>query len=125
MGHWAKLDATNHVVQVVVADDDKHEWLVSNFGGPWVQTSYNTYGGVHYDSESGNPSVDQTKALRKNYAAVGFFYDEVRDAFIAPIPFPSWILNEETCIWEPPFPAPESGDYKWNENLKNWVPVES
>jgi hypothetical protein len=77
----------------------------------WKQTSYNTIGGVH--KLGGTP-------LRKNYAGIGFTYDEDRDAFIAPKPFTSWILNEETCQWEAPVARPTSGRYTWNEETKQW-----
>jgi len=78
----------------------------------WKQTSYNTYGGVH--------KLDGTP-LRKNHAGIGYTYDEDRDAFIAPKPFNSWILNEDTCLWEAPVAKPDDGqDYNWNETIKNW-----
>ena len=78
----------------------------------WKQTSYNTYGGVH--------KLDGTP-LRKNHAGIGYTYDEDRDAFIAPKPFNSWILNEDTCLWEAPVAYPNDGQiYKWNETIKNW-----
>jgi hypothetical protein len=98
MGHWAKIE-DNQVVQVVVADDDKHDWLVEALGGQWVQTSYNTSGGVHYDPETGEPSEDQSKSLRFNYAGIGFTYDEERDAFISPKPSEDATLDEATCTW--------------------------
>ena len=78
----------------------------------WKQTSYNTIGGVH--KLGGTP-------LRKNYAGIGFTYDEDRDAFISPKPYASWVLNEETCQWEAPVAFPNDGqDYDWNNNTKQW-----
>jgi len=82
------------------------------FGDGWVQTSYNTRGGQHPE---GNP-------LRKNFAGVGFTYDADRDAFIPPQPFPSWTLNEETCLWNAPSPHPQDGGfYAWDEDTLSWV----
>lgn len=97
MAHWAELDENNLVVQVLVGDnndpngDEGYQWLIDNLGGKWIKTSYNTYGGVHLDG--GTP-------LRKNYAGIGFTYDEDRDAFIAPKPGENYLFNEETCLWE-------------------------
>jgi hypothetical protein len=105
----------------------------------WVQTSYNTRGGKHYDPETGNESADQTKALRKNFAGIGFKYDGDRDAFIPPRPFASWNLVEDTCWWEAPIAQPEltqeqidAGSYYiWDEdtyqadNTQGWVIIES
>ena len=99
MAHFAKLDNNNIVLQVVVGNnndgDEGYQWLINNLGGTWVKTSYNTYGGVH--TLGGIP-------LRKNYAGIGYIYDLVRDAFIAPKPSDDdfWVLNEETCLWEVP-----------------------
>ena len=98
MAHWAEIDENNVVVNVVVGDnndpngDEGYQWLIDNLGGRWVKTSYNTRGGVH--KTGGTP-------LRKNYAGVGFTYDEQRDAFIPPMPTTEkmWVLDEETCTW--------------------------
>ncbi len=126
MAHFAKLDANNVVEQVIVVNNDD---IKDNSGTEvesigvafcqkllgastnWKQTSYNTYGGEH--KLGGTP-------FRKNYAAIGFRYDEARDAFIEPQPFQSWTLNETTCMWDPPVPRPESGSYSWNETTKQW-----
>ena len=107
MSHFAKVE-DGVVTQVVVAHDI--EWCEENLGGTFIQTSYNTYGGVH--RLGGTP-------LRYNYAGIGFTYDETRDAFIPPKPFPSWSLNEDTCLWEAPIPSPGPG-WIWDENLKGW-----
>ncbi|AUV61433.1 hypothetical protein phiPsal1_024 [Pontimonas phage phiPsal1] len=121
MGHWAKIE-DNRVVQVVVADDDKGDWLAEALGGTWIQTSYNTRGGVHYTD--GEPSADQSKALRGNYAGVGFTYDADRDAFIPPKPFDSWVLDEATCLWTAPIPYPaDGGQYVWDEATTDWLEV--
>ena len=105
MSHFAKLDENNVVIFVTVGrqeDDGLEEELIARTGDVYRQTSYNTLGGVHYTTdEEGNrvPSDDQSKAFRKNYAGIGFTYDEERDAFIPPQPFESWVLNEDTCLW--------------------------
>jgi len=124
MSHFAKLDENNIVTFVTVGrqeDDGKEAELTARTGDTYKQTSYNTRGGVHYDPETGEPSADQSKALRFNYAGIGFTYDEDRDAFIPPKPFESWVLNEETCLWESPIPYPEDSEqYSWNEETQSW-----
>lgn len=114
MAHFAQIQ-NNKVTQVVVADTQ--EWCESALGGEWLQTSYNTQGGVHLKGE---------EPFRKNYAGIGYTYDEGRDAFIPPQPYPSWTLNEETCLWESPTPYPDGGDYYiWNEEKVEWVKRET
>lgn len=120
MAHWAELDEDNLVVRVLVGDnndpngDEGYQWLIDNLGGKWIKTSYNTYGGVHLDG--GTP-------LRKNYAGIGFTYDEDRDAFIAPKPFDSWLLDEGTCRWQSPTPMPieEGKFFEWDEPTLAWI----
>jgi hypothetical protein len=133
MAHFAQLDSENVVVQVFVGRDEDDlaegvtdwETYYAPEGYTVKQTSYNTRGGVHYNPETGEPSEDQTKALRFNYAGIGFTYDEDRDAFIPPKPFESWVLDEATCLWEAPLPYPEDeGSYTWNEELFVWELVE-
>jgi hypothetical protein len=105
MAHFAKIDNLGTVVFVTVGrqeDDGKELELCARTGDTYRQTSYNTRGGIHYKPDSDEPSEDQSKALRKNFASVGCIYDIDRDAFIVPKPDPSWILNEDTCQWEPP-----------------------
>lgn len=119
MAHWAEIDKNNFVIRVLVGSNDDsdegYQWLMDNLGGTWIKTSYNTYAGKH--SLGGVP-------LRKNYAGVGCIYDETRDAFYAPSPFPSWKLNEDTCIWEAPTPMPTDGKiYEWVEADLNWQVV--
>ena len=120
MAHFAKVvDGT--VTQVIVAEPEFFETFVDSSPGEWIQTSYNTRGGVHYNPETGEPSADQTKALRKNYAGIGFSYDRAKDAFIPPKPYASWNLNEETCLWESPVAYPTDGQrYTWNEETTSW-----
>lgn len=111
MSHFARVTAQGLVEQVIVAEQDFIDTLPDKTS--WVQTSYNTYGGVHRNG--GTP-------LRKNFAAIGFTYDPVRDAFIAPKPFSSWSLNDNSCVWEAPIAMPTDGKvYRWNENQQNWI----
>jgi hypothetical protein len=106
MSHWAKLE-NNIVVEVLVGPNygDEGEAFFNALGGTWVKTSYN-----------GN--------IRKNYAGIGFAYDADRDAFIAPKPYNSWLLNEDTCQWQSPVPYPTDDlMYEWDEELTNWKPI--
>ncbi len=117
MAHFSQLDDNNYVMQtIVVSNDDIRDengveqealgiaFCQNLFGGRWIQTSYNG-------------------KFRKQYAEPGYYYDSQRDAFISPTPYPSWVLNEETCKWQPPVPYPEDGGYYvWNEGEKNWNP---
>jgi hypothetical protein len=118
MAHYAKV-LDNLVTQVIVAEEDFFKIFVDSSPGEWIQTSYNTYGGIHYNPDTKQPSEDQSKALRKNYAGVGFTYDIIKDVFIPPKPFASWVLDEETCLWNAPVERPE-GNYGWNEDILNW-----
>lgn len=126
MAHFAKLDANNVVIFVTVGRDEdngKEAELTARTGDVYKQTSYNTRGGVHYKAD-GTPSDDQSKAFRKNFASIGYTYDAVRDAFIPPKPYPSWLLHEVTCLWEPPVPMPDDGKlYFWDENEGQWVEI--
>ena len=111
MSHFAKVEG-GIVTEVLVIEQDVID--TGMFGDPslWVQTSYNTHGGQHPEGRS----------LRKNYAGVGYTYDDERDAFIPPQPFPSWSLNEDTCLWDPPTPYPDDGKpYAWDEATLVWV----
>lgn len=111
MTHFAKIK-NNIVKEVIVAEQDFIDSLPPEEGVTWVQTSYNTFSGEHL--LGGTP-------LRKNYAGIGYTYDAERDAFIPPRPYSQWILNENTCLWEPPYPAPVDGNiYEWNEYLPGW-----
>jgi hypothetical protein len=111
MAHFAQIDENNIVIQVLVvpdnAEDRGQDYLANDLGlgGTWVQTSYNA-------------------RIRKNYAGVGFTYDSVRDAFIAPKPYDSWLLNEDTCCWEAPVARPDNAVMcKWNEELGDWESI--
>jgi hypothetical protein len=101
MSHFAHVK-DGIVTRVIVAEQDFIDLGVVGNPSEWIQTSYNTRGGVHYNPETGEPSEDQTKALRKNYAGIGDTYDPQRDAFIEPQPAEGWVLNEQTCLWEAP-----------------------
>jgi len=124
MAHWAEVDENNIVVRVTVGNNDEpdegYQWLIDNLGGRWVQSSFNTYGGVYYNADR-SVADDQSKALRYNHAAIGYTYDEERDAFIAPKPYDSWILDEGTCLWESPVERPAEGDWVWDEQAGAWV----
>ena len=109
------------VVQVIVAEQDFIDSGAVGDPAAWLQTSYNTRAGVHY-GQNGQP--DGAPALRKNYAGIGYSYDAQRDAFIPPKPFDSWVLNEDTCNWEPPVAMPTDGQrYTWDEATTSWVVV--
>jgi hypothetical protein len=114
MAHFAKVQ-NGFVTQVIVAEPEFFETFVDTSPGEWIQTSYNTHGGVH--TQGGTP-------LRKNYAGIGFTYNRDKDAFIPPKPYQSWVLNEETCLWNPPVPHPNDGKvYNWDEATTSWVEV--
>jgi len=112
MAHFAKVQ-NGVVTKVIVAEPEFFNTFVDSSPGEWIQTSYNTHGGVHITG--GTP-------LRKNYAGIGFTYDRVLDAFIPPKPFESWVLDESTCWWTAPLPMPTDGQmYYWNEQNQQWV----
>ena len=121
MAHYARIHGVTHKVeQVIVAEADFIQVLPDR--DFWIQTSYNTRGGVHYKPESNEPSSDQSKALRKNYAGIGYTYDRERDAFISPKPYESWLLNDDMCLWEAPVPYPNDGkSYYWDEDTQSWI----
>ena len=123
MAHFAKIDNLGTVVFVTVGRDDGQELeLCARTGDTYRQTSYNTHGGIHYEPDSNDPSEDQSKAFRKNYAGVGYVFDTERDAFIPPKVYNSWTLNEDTCQWEPPIDYPDDGKrYMWDEETTGWV----
>lgn len=121
MAHWAEVDENGVVLRVTVGRESEAGASLSD-GVAWVRTSYNTRQGVHYDTATGQPSADQSKAFRGNYAGIGFTYDEALDAFIPPKPYPSWVLNEKTFSWVSPVPMPE-GDFEWDEKVGDWVAI--
>ena len=112
MAHWAEIDQNNIVLRVTVGDnndpagDEGYQWLIDNLGGTWIKTSYNA-------------------TIRKNFAGIGYTYDEALDAFIPPKPYSSWILDEETCRWEAPIPKPKDAFYyEWDEATQSWQSAE-
>ncbi len=161
MSHFAKIDDDNIVTQVIVAEQD----FINSIQGDWIQTSYNTHGGVHHcggveyvtepveakdavtglDGEVISPAVEAVEAvyvegkspedvgkpdggvaLRKNYAGIGYSYDEDKDAFIPPKPYASWTLDEDSCQWESPVAYPDDDKvYSWDEDSQAWVEVSS
>jgi len=123
MAHFAKVN--NGIVEkVIVAEPEFFDTFIDNSPGEWVQTSYNTYGGKHYDPET--RLEDDGTPLRKNYAGIGFHYDGI--GFYEPQPYSSWILNQTTYLWDAPLPKPD-GNYEWDEdayqadNTTGWVAV--
>jgi hypothetical protein len=121
MAHYAFLDQNNVVTEVIVGKNEGEEGInwEQHYGSFRNQvckrTSYNTMGGVH--NSGGTP-------FRKNYAGIGYTYDEQRDAFIPPKPYNSWVLNETSCLWDPPTPMPQDDKmYAWNEETTSWVEV--
>ena len=127
MAHFALLDENNIVTFVTVGRDEdngKEAELSARTGQIYRQTSYNTRGGVYYTPGTNEPDPDQSKAFRKNYAGLGYTYDDVIDGFIPPKPYPSWLLNTNTGLWEPPVPYPTDGKlYTWDEATESWVEV--
>jgi len=125
MAHFTEIDDKNTVLRVLVIDNKDTQdndgvevesigakYLADGLGGTWKKTSYNTSGGIH--QLGGTP-------FRKNYAGIGYTFDESRDAFIPPQSFPSWTLNEDTCQWEAPTAYPDDGKmYNWNEDTTSW-----
>ena len=115
MSSFAQLDENNVVTRVIAIEQDLIDTGLWGEPSSFIQTSYNTLAGRHL--LGGTP-------LRKNYAGIGYIYDSTRDAFYEPQPYPSWTLNEDSCIWEPPTPMPIDGKpYQWDENTTNWVEI--
>jgi hypothetical protein len=108
MAHFAEINAANIVQRVIVVPNSEEAngaaWCAALLGGTWIQTSYNA-------------------TIRKNFAGIGFTFDAVRDAFIPPKPYPSWILDEQTCRWDAPVPMPPGGPWEWDEDIEEWVAV--
>ena len=121
MSHYAKV--VNGIVEkVIVAEADFFDSFVDDSPGEWIQTSYNTRGGKHYDPDTGNE--DSGTPLRKNYAGPGMIYDRDKDAFYIPQPYPSWKLDATTCYWEAPVAYPSDGkNYYWDESSTSWKEV--
>jgi hypothetical protein len=130
MAYFAEIDKNHLVVRILVIDNSlEHrgpEFLSNelNLGGTWIQTSFNTIAGIHYTD--GIPSEDQTKALRGNYAGIGFTYDPDLDAFLPPKPFDSWTLDEITYQWTAPVDYPDDGqNYQWDDSIVNWTLIQT
>ena len=122
MSHFAKVE-DGVVTQVLVVEQEFIDTGALGDANQWVQTSYNTRGGKHYDPNTGEE--DSGTPLRKNYAGKGYTYDSVKDAFYAPQPYPSWTLNDTTCLWEAPVAYPtDDKPYTWDEDTTAWVEVE-
>jgi hypothetical protein len=120
MSHFAKV-LDGKVIHVIVAEPEFFQTFVDSSPGTWLQTSYNTRGGVHYGA---NGQPDGGVALRGNYAGLGYTYDGSHDVFYAPQPFPSWTLSQTTWLWDAPVPYPTDGKmYQWDEATKAWVVV--
>ena len=120
MAHFAKVNQ-GKVIEVIVAEPEFFNTFVDSSPGEWIQTSYNTRGGVH--TNGGTP-------FRKNYAGIGYTYNKLRDAFIPPKPYASWTLNEESCNWNPPTPLPSDVGtgtppkmYEWDEITHTWFDI--
>ncbi len=116
MAHWAELDENNNVLRVVVGSNDEpdegYQWIIDNLGGRWVKTSFNTINNKH--RLGGTP-------FRGQYASVGATYDEERDIFVYPKPYPSWVWFEEECRWRAPIVNPDPNVYNsWNEEEQKW-----
>jgi hypothetical protein len=123
MSHWAEIDENNIVLRVLVGDnndphgDEGYQWLIDNLGGTWVKTSINTVANTHRQ--------DRTP-FRKNFAGVGYTFDEEKDAFIPPKPYPSWVLDDYTCLWKSPIPTPDGTSslfptyFEWDEETLSW-----
>jgi hypothetical protein len=128
MAHFAKVQ-NGIVTNVIVAEPEFFDTFIDSSPGEWIQTSYNLKGGIYYNPETGLPVEDQAASLannparnRKNYAGVGYTYDREKDAFIPPKRVNSFVLNEETCLWEPPVAKPNDGKpYYWDEATVSWV----
>ena len=120
MGHYAKI-VDGVVVQVIVAEPDFFTSFVDTSPGEWIQTSYNTRGGIHYLSDRITPSPDQSKSLRKNFAGIGSTYDEEQDVFIPCKPYASWVFDDVAWRWKAPIEEPTEGYYVWSEAIQNWI----
>lgn len=127
MAHFAQIDQNNIVLQVLVIDQAEID--TGNWGDPasWLQTSYNTRGGIYYTPNTGEADPDQSKAFRKNYAGVGFTWlpkGPDGEGFVPPKPYPSWIMNSFSYLWEAPVPYPNDGlVYEWSEAAQSWILV--
>lgn len=130
MAHYVKV-VDGVVVNGIVAEPEFFNTFVDSSPGEWIKTSYNMRGGVYYDPTTNQPHPDQAGMIaadearqRKNYAGIGYSYDRERNAFIPPKPFDSWVLNEDSCLWDPPVPYPTDDKmYRWDEPNQSWSEV--
>jgi len=123
MSNYAKV-LNGKVLEVIVADASFFDTFVDTSPGTWIQTSYNTRGGIYYIPNTNTPDPDQSKALRANYAGIGYTYDSINDVFYAPQPYSSWTISAPTWLWQPPVPYPSTGGpYTWDEATLSWVLV--
>lgn len=127
MSHYAKVNE-GKVLKVIVAEPEFFNSFIDSSPGEWIKTSYNIHGGVYYNPETGIPVEDQSiidgdeARMRKNYAVPGGHYDKQLDAFYDPKPYPSWVLNTESFLWEPPVAYPDDDNfYLWDESAGSWV----
>jgi hypothetical protein len=142
MAYYAFLDENNVVTEVIKGEDEGNYDMLGNYipsiidwevryaeikGQPCKRTSFNTRGGIYYDPNTGQPAADQLKAFRKNYAGIDYSYDHQLDAFIPPKPYPSWVLDPDTCTWKAPIPYPTITDpleiCGWDEDTQSWVKI--
>lgn len=130
MAHFAKIDNNNIVTQVLVIEQEQVNTGLWGDPASFVQTSYNTRGGIYYTPNTNTPDPDQTKQLRKNYAGIGYTYlpnGPDGEGFVPPKPYNSWVLNSSTYLWEAPIPMPQTNSppyYSWDENTQNWVEID-
>lgn len=130
MSHWAEIDDKNVVLRVTVGDnaepDEGYAWLINNLGGTWVQTSYTSRGGNRINPDTGEVVVPG-EHFRFNYCGAGWIFNPdlgPDGAFIPPKPYPSWVLNPASALWDPPIPEPtEGGPWVWDEDTQQWVEI--
>jgi len=121
MTYFAKI-TFGIVEDVIGADQDFIDTGLVGNPSAWVETSYNTRGGIYYLPDTNTPGSDQSLALRANYAGIGYTYDAINDVFYAPQPYPSWIISAPTWEWQAPVPYPSTGGpYTWDEATQSWV----
>lgn len=130
MAHFAKIDNNNIVTEVLVIEQEQVNTGLWGDPASFVQTSYNTRGGIYYTPNTNTPDPDQTKQLRKNYAGIGYTYlpnGPDGEGFVPPKPYNSWVLNSSTYLWEAPIPMPQPNNppyYSWDEDTQSWVEID-
>lgn len=130
MSHFAKIDNNNIVTEVLVIEQEQVNTGLWGDPASFVQTSYNTRGGIYYTPNTNTPDPDQTKQLRKNYAGIGYTYlpnGPDGEGFVPPKPYNSWVLNSSTYLWEAPIPMPQPNNppyYSWDEDTQNWIEID-